>query len=425
MVATSLVAICALQPFNSVLAHSPHTLVVGHHHIQQPPPPPPIQSSPTVNVKDFGAKGDGTTDDTSSIQNAVASAQSSHKGVFFPPGTYLHNSVLTFGSVAVTGSGAACTLLAGDKNNTAVILTGTNSSIQNIVISSSGLTGSSSGTKPNSATVLVQTATQFTVANDTIVQGSGRYGVYLQKSSVGTVSANAINGTGSSGDTGVVIDGCFNVSVLGNLFQNEDVCVSLFPFSGLLSGFGSQFVAILNNVCGNVTFPTKTAAVVDVESNTLSFAQNVVQMASFNKGTAAVQLTTDANIQVFSNEIWNGLNGVVTTSLFQAGNNIVSQNIFRNIGSSALLANGLLSPIAVQFISNKFGECGLIDTSANSAVITVNGSTNGVANVKITNNVYQGHVNDLVNYVYAKNVPPANITGNTQSQTNLPGVPNN
>ncbi|KAK4945368.1 hypothetical protein LTR66_014403, partial [Elasticomyces elasticus] len=51
------------------------------------------------NVKDFGAAGDGTTDDTAAIQNAITSGNRCGKGcdsstvtpalVYFPPGTYL------------------------------------------------------------------------------------------------------------------------------------------------------------------------------------------------------------------------------------------------------------------------------------------------------------------------------------------------
>lgn len=38
-----------------------------------------------VNVKDYGAVGDGTTDDTNAIANALASGRS----VLFPAGVYL------------------------------------------------------------------------------------------------------------------------------------------------------------------------------------------------------------------------------------------------------------------------------------------------------------------------------------------------
>lgn len=62
----------------------------------------------TVNVKDFGAKGDGVTDDTTSIQNALNSVRSSGGTVVFPPGTYKTSSVLTiFGkNIIVIGNGA-------------------------------------------------------------------------------------------------------------------------------------------------------------------------------------------------------------------------------------------------------------------------------------------------------------------------------
>ncbi len=48
-----------------------------------------------LDVRDWGAKGDGTTDDTTAIQNALNAAESYGGGiVFFPPGTYLISATI-------------------------------------------------------------------------------------------------------------------------------------------------------------------------------------------------------------------------------------------------------------------------------------------------------------------------------------------
>ena len=50
----------------------------------------------TVSVKDFGAVGDGVTDDTAAIQAAITYATSATAELIFPAGTYKHTSALTF-----------------------------------------------------------------------------------------------------------------------------------------------------------------------------------------------------------------------------------------------------------------------------------------------------------------------------------------
>lgn len=66
------------------------------------------QSKIVANVKDFGAVGDGTTDDKTAIQAALTSLASTGGTLFFPSGTYLTSGGLTVpGNVKLTGSGPA------------------------------------------------------------------------------------------------------------------------------------------------------------------------------------------------------------------------------------------------------------------------------------------------------------------------------
>lgn len=73
---------------------------------------------PHVNVKAFGAKGDGTTDDTSAIQTALNSVKNSGGLVFIPPGTYLYSTPLRIGSsVTVEGAGRGLSIIKQKNNN--------------------------------------------------------------------------------------------------------------------------------------------------------------------------------------------------------------------------------------------------------------------------------------------------------------------
>jgi hypothetical protein len=73
-----------------------------------------ILSSLLINVKDasYGARGDGTTDDTSAIQAAI-NAATSGGGIFFPPGTYKITSGLTItvSGVSLQGAGAGASII--------------------------------------------------------------------------------------------------------------------------------------------------------------------------------------------------------------------------------------------------------------------------------------------------------------------------
>jgi hypothetical protein len=67
-----------------------------------------------LDVKDYGAKGDGTTDDTTALTNAFAAGNTALLPVFLPPGNYIISSMLDLTS-------QTCTIIVGASkkvNNT-------------------------------------------------------------------------------------------------------------------------------------------------------------------------------------------------------------------------------------------------------------------------------------------------------------------
>ncbi|MGD8373447.1 MAG: glycosyl hydrolase family 28-related protein [Candidatus Woesebacteria bacterium] len=63
--------------------------------------------TPTINAKSYGAKGDGSTDDTSALQSAIDAISTSGGKVVIPAGTYVVSSTLTIDKDAtiITGVG--------------------------------------------------------------------------------------------------------------------------------------------------------------------------------------------------------------------------------------------------------------------------------------------------------------------------------
>jgi hypothetical protein len=85
----------------------------------------------SVSVKDFGAAGDGVTDDTSKIQAAVNAVCGAQKTLYFPAGTYRISAAITFPnkSFVIQGEGPTSTVIKPLASATTINLfdfTGTN-----------------------------------------------------------------------------------------------------------------------------------------------------------------------------------------------------------------------------------------------------------------------------------------------------------
>lgn len=91
---------------------------------------------PWIDVTTYGATGNSTTDDTTSIQNAINACPTSPNGctIFFPQGTYKTSSSLTIpytvpgvklvGQCAVTGVGSSCSQITGGSTAVYIVVVG-------------------------------------------------------------------------------------------------------------------------------------------------------------------------------------------------------------------------------------------------------------------------------------------------------------
>lgn len=129
--------------------------------------------SQTVSVQDFGALGDGVTDDTAAIQAAVNAAEAISGCVYFPAGTYL---VSTFATALDSGTNCAV-LINGDLTidgcGTISSATGT---VSNSIFGIDGTSGSVSVTLKNvnfagASRYRVITKTSLSVADSIVIDG--------------------------------------------------------------------------------------------------------------------------------------------------------------------------------------------------------------------------------------------------------------
>src|SRR5258708_29626955 len=75
----------------------------------------------TVNVKNYGATGNGSTDDTAAINNAIA-ALTRGATLLFPCGNYLVTSQLTINVSNITVDGSNCAVIRNTASGTVMVI---------------------------------------------------------------------------------------------------------------------------------------------------------------------------------------------------------------------------------------------------------------------------------------------------------------
>jgi len=257
----------------------------------------------TLNVRDFGATGNGSTNDGPAIQAAINAASSAQKPLVFDGGTYLLLTAIEIKSnTTIYGSSGAIIFV--DKNCTGTAIIGgadravyTLGSTQNISIN--GITFKSTKTGlTKSLSVCFQTVTNLNINECQFVDfGNGSYyaqGFILYGGSNVSLTNNVFDNC--SGDGAAFSDGTTNFEFRGNVCSNN----------------GDWGFAVSNN-CSKGTISdnlfisnTSTATGAD-ESTNLVFSGNVSYACEHGVRVARFGSTSDPQQYItITNNVING-----------------------------------------------------------------------------------------------------------------------
>ena len=179
----------------------------------------------SVNVRDFGATGDGTTNDTTAIQAAITYAVAQARAIYLPPGTY-RVSTLTYSSglKGIIGAGRQHTTIKRIDNAVSTQYLINVGAVAVVHVSELTLDGNKANNTVDGACVVIIGASQISLRNITATNakssgGNFGWGIFIRS------NADAAGGTTST------IDNCI-VSLNGGHGIDLDVTASYVSVSG-------------------------------------------------------------------------------------------------------------------------------------------------------------------------------------------------
>jgi hypothetical protein len=376
----------------------------------------------SVNVKDFGAVGDGVTDDTAAIQAAL----NKEGKVYVPLGTYRITSQLVVGSDCkeLYGANRYTAVFVKEFNDDLILIDTDGFHLHNIGIDGQGSTYTGGGVVPRGYNITIENcritdtadsavkvapcitsgalaATYLTVSNCFLAPTSGIYAIRSTGIDVSTcptvrtfdrisggsylVDFSGMNYVTLSNSLGTHIKfdtDCSKAQIVNNRFTNAAESITVYGQSHLIEnnnfGFGAGYTITIDSTAAAVHFGDSNNVSVDgslsygVEHN-VAVGGIMKNRLSTNLATYAGEWLSDGTQPTVGNGVFN--------MYYKLENSLCYMTLFLSIGSTTSVGSGVYSfKLPFEARVSSFSSA-LITSSAgvhNVGVARVDGGSNVV-----------------------------------------------
>jgi len=296
-----------------------------------------------LDVTTFGAIGDGVTDNTGALANAASwlnfgCPNQGICGLFFPPGTYLSDTLTLPPNKRITAAGGAVLRgKPGGGTGPVLVLSAGDA------ISILGIDGNRFARPSGGDCVFGNFATGVNVSNVS-VNNCVANGVELANTTSYTLSSNSISNCTQDGRSaginlgfssgGQILNNSVNTCPHGILWWGGD--------SAMTSVAGISNLTISNNTVTNIA----RGCIWGSDGQSVTVSGNTVNGC----GDVGIDLEGTSNSSVFNNSVANANNGGITT-FYGASNDTISNNFINQTANPGpgihFFGNGLSSGLTV------------------------------------------------------------------------------
>jgi len=212
-------------------------------------PPAPPNPATSLNVLDFGANGDGVTNNDAAFAAALAAAKSQGKALYVPAGVYAHANLIENDSVDLVGAGLDSVLLATNPLQSSIYLSGSGAKLRELMVSVE-LGDTQRKTTPQTTAVLVRPNGSNFVVQNVIIDKAASAGLFIEGAHDGLVDHVTVVNTLADGIH--ITFGAYNITVQNCFVRNTgDDCIAVVSYEnhGPIQPI-SHHVLIQNNDVG-------------------------------------------------------------------------------------------------------------------------------------------------------------------------------